>query len=196
MGKRAVRVPFSPLRLEQCPSYIHKVAKTCDGTAEMAGYPSHHISGRYVDNGTIERAAYLSNKGSDQAVSVTGVCDKFREIDSGSKASDSVSRVYDRHSEDDDQPSTGEGAPDHSGLRVGFATDKLIGEGPVQTYRADDSHHAGSFTFTPLLQKPTEDQEQRVQSFSELHSKCDFGPQYEGGTALVENNCNHGTERR
>ena len=187
VGKQAVRVPFSPLQLEQCPSYIHKVAKTCDGTAETAGYPSHHVSGRYVDNGTIERAAYLSNKGSDQAVSVTGVCDKFREIDSGSKASDSVSRVYDRHSEDDDQPSTGEGAPDHSGLQVGFATDKLIGEGPVQTYRADDSHHAGSFTCTPLLQKPTEDQEQRVQSFSELHSKCDFGPQCEGGTALVEN---------
>ena len=102
----------SPSRFEHCPLYIHKVAKTSDGSTETAGYLSHNISGRHVDNGPIKRAAHHSDKCSDQAASVAGICAEFREIHSGSKTSDSISRVCDRLSKDDDQPSAGEGTSD------------------------------------------------------------------------------------
>lgn len=79
---------------------------------------------------------------------------------------------------------------------MGFVIDKFICKGLVQTNRVDDGHHAGSFTCTSLLQKPTEAQKERVHSFSELHGECNFGPQRKGGTTLVKNTAAyHGTGR-
>ena len=118
----------------------------------MAGHQDHNISGRHVDNGSIKGAAYHSNKCNDQVASVAGVCGKFREIPSGSETDNPISQFPDRFSKDDDQPSTGESAADHSGLQVGFAADKSLGKGSILTDREDDSHHASSITCTPLLQ--------------------------------------------
>lgn len=124
----------------------------------------------------------------NQAATVVGVCDKVRKFHSGSKSSDAVSRVCDRHSEDDDWTSTltGEGKTDSSGLRVGFATDELVCEGSIQVNRPHDGHHAGGFTCTTLLQELTEAQKQSIQSFAKLHDKCRFGPECKRRTALVE----------
>lgn len=46
--------------------------------------------------------------------------------------------------------------------------------------------HAHGSTYTPQLRN-LQRLTSRELSFSELHSECDFGPQCEGGTALVEN---------
>lgn len=76
---------------------------------------------------------------------------------------------------------------DHTGLRVGSATEGDFCAGSFQTNRTHDSNNAGCPTSTTLLQESTENQKQGLQGIPKLCNNSDPRPERKGRIDMVEN---------
>ena len=185
VGAPAVRVSLSPFRPQQCPTHFHETAQASDVINKTARSQVDSFPGRYVIDGRVQGEASEAGARDCTASSATGLCGQLRKVSTQPNTENSVFGVRDRLSQDEDQPTKGEGGKDQTGMSVGTAAKVSLNTRPHSIDRKVDSDNAGSSTCTSPLPESPENKEPSTQTISGFQHSRDFEPECKRGANLV-----------
>ena len=186
VGMPAIPISVSSIRALHSPSSIYEDNETGDSFAAATRNSGHHISGRYVADGSEERRFVSNHPRGDHPVTLTGVHHKLGQIFPDTLTTDSLFGIHDRLSADDNVSAKGEGEEHRKVLSSSFEAGDSHGEGPLKGARSNDGSISGSPPSSTMLSQSPAGEELGICPSSVLRGSGCSRYASKRGVAVVE----------
>ena len=186
LGRTDVRIPVSPLRVEQRPESVHQAPEAHSESSQTSRNSPCDIPGRYASPCPVKGGLGDSDGPNSPDVQSIGVFNQPREVTAEPNTADPISGVSDRLPAHDDPAHSGEGSNVDKDLQEDPTAGESVDTRSGQAYRENDSYHSSNLSGTTKIPRLAEAKDPVSTQGAVLRGHSQSRPRCPEGVRLVD----------